>query len=66
MSTMYFLHGMYNSKTLNLGKNSLEILMALEANRKDTTQTRGLVIFISNIFGTYFVYSKKVSYNILP
>ena len=28
--------------------------MALEANRKDTTQTRGLVIFISKIFSTYF------------
>ena len=38
--------------------------MALEANRKDTTQTRGLVIFISNIFSTYFVYSQKFSYNI--
>ena len=28
--------------------------MALEANRKDTTQTRGLVIFIPKIFSTYF------------
>ena len=39
--------------------------MALEANRKDTTQTRGLVILISNIFSTYFVYSQEFPYKIL-
>ena len=50
-------------KIFKTRQNGLE--MALEANRKDTTQTRGLVIFISNIFSTYFVYSQKFSYNIL-
>ena len=34
--------------------------MALEANRKDTTQTRGLVILISNILCTHFVYSQII------
>ena len=39
-------------KIFKPGQNHLE--MALEANRKDTTQTRGLVIFIPKIFSTYF------------
>ena len=38
--------------TTQNNQNGLE--MALEANRKDTTQTRGLVIFIPKIFSTYF------------
>ena len=39
-------------KIFKTGQNGLE--MALQANRKDTTQTRGLVIFIPKIFSTYF------------
>ena len=39
-------------KIFKTPQNGLE--MALEANRKDTTQTRGLVIFMSKIFSTYF------------
>ena len=39
-------------KIFKTRQNGLE--MALEANRKDTTQTRGLVILISNIFSAYY------------
>ena len=50
-------------KIFKTRQNGLQ--MTLEANRKDTTQTRGLVVFISIIFSTYFVYSQKFFYKIL-